>query len=101
MGHRSAERIHENNATFREANERINTRAEELGVDLERIPFLCECPVEGCVEILRLTPAQYADVRRNPNWYMTANGHESAELPVGQVVARHDGYVVIEKHGNG
>jgi hypothetical protein len=101
VGDASAERIKQNNATFREANERINTRAQELGVDLERIPFICECPVEDCVEILHLTPAQYSDVRGNPDWYMTADGHESAERPVGEVVARHDGYVVIEKHGNG
>lgn len=28
---------------------------------------------------------------------MTAVGHQEAELPIGQVVARHDGYVVVEK----
>lgn len=101
MGNRSAERIQRNNETFREANERISTRAQELGVDLERIPFICECPVEDCVEIIHLTPAQYSEIRANPDWYVTVNGHESAERPVGEVVARHDGYVVIEKHRSG
>jgi hypothetical protein len=28
---------------------------------------------------------------------MTAVGHEEAERPLGEVVSRHDGYVVIEK----
>jgi hypothetical protein len=98
VGNPSAERIQQNNVTFREANERISSRTQELGAQLERIPFICECPVEDCVEIVHLTPAQYSDIRANPQWYMTATGHESAEKPVGQVVARHDGYVVVEKH---
>ena len=101
MEHGSTERIKKNNATFRDANEQISDRAHELAAGLERIPFICECPVEDCVEILHLTPAQYSDIRANPHWYMTANGHESREQPVGEVVARHDGYVVIEKNGDG
>ena len=91
------ERIKANNARFREANERIRGRADELGVEMERIPFLCECPVEDCVEILRLTPAEYAAVREHSRRFMTAVGHEAAEEPVGQVVAHRDGYVVVEK----
>ena len=56
------ERIKANNARFRDANERIRDRAGELGVEMERIPFLCECPVEECVEIVHLTPGEYAVV---------------------------------------
>jgi hypothetical protein len=97
----SAGRIQKNNATFREANERISSRAVELGAELARVPFICECPVEDCVEILHLTPQQYAEIRGNPRWFITAEGHESREQPVGEVVARHDGYVVIEKSVDG
>ena|SRR5437660_7711139 len=91
------ERIKANNARFRDANERIRGRADELGVEMERIPFLCECPVEECVEIVHLTRGEYAAVRENPTRFMTAVGHEAAEEPVGEVVARRDGYVVVEK----
>jgi hypothetical protein len=97
----STERIKANNATFREANERISSRAQELGAALERIPFICECPVEDCVEIVHLTPAQYGEVRKNPSWYMTAEGHEAADAPVAEVVVRNDGYVVVEKRQDG
>ena len=97
MGSPSTERIRTNNKRFREANETIHGRAEELGADMQRLPFLCECPAEDCVEILRLTPAEYAAVREHGDRFMTAVGHEEAELPIGHVVARHDGYVVIEK----
>lgn len=91
------ERIKANNKRFREANETIRDRADELGVDMERIPFLCECPVEDCVEILRLTLAEYAAIRQDPSHFMTAVGHEENEKPLGNVVERNSTYVVIEK----
>jgi hypothetical protein len=94
---RTAERIQHNNKVFRQANERIRGAAEKYDHDLEQIPFLCECPVEDCVQIVRLTEDQYAAVRANPHHYMTAIGHEGAEKPVGRVVGRENGYVVVEK----
>jgi hypothetical protein len=97
MENLTAERIQHNNAVFREANEGIRRAAEQFDHELERIPFLCECPVEDCVEIVRLSEEQYAAVRASPRRYMTAVGHEAAEAPVGEVVARKDGYVVVEK----
>ena len=51
------ERIVRNNYTFREANEQIRARADEYDAPIERIPFLCECPVPSCTEVLRLTMA--------------------------------------------
>ena len=94
---RTSERIKHNNRVFREANERINKAAERYAHELERIPFLCECPVEDCVELVRLTKAEYSDVRSDPGHFLTAVGHEAAEEPVGKVVARNDGYIVIAK----
>jgi hypothetical protein len=93
----SVERIKANNERFREANEGIHERAESLGADMQKLPFLCECPIEDCVEILQLTHGQYTAVREHPNYFMTAVGHEENEKPVGVVVARNDGYVVVEK----
>ena len=91
------ERIVKNNFTFREANEQIRARADEYDHSIERIPFLCECPVPACAEILRLTLAEYADVRANPAHFFTAPGHEQADAPVGHVVSRENDYVVVEK----
>lgn len=97
MTDRTTARILHNNGVFREANERIRDAASKYEHRLEQIPFLCECPVEDCVEIIRLTEDEYAAIRANPHHYLTAVGHESAEEPVGEVVSRNDGYVVIEK----
>jgi hypothetical protein len=92
-----SDRIAKNNDTFREANEQIRERASHYAVEMERIPFLCECPVPTCVQIVHLTPAEYEAVRADAGHYMTAVGHEAAERPVGQVIARNDRYVVVEK----
>ena len=92
------ERIKANNNRFREANERIRDRAEALDAEMERIPFLCECPIEDCMEIGQLTRPEYGAVRRHPRRYITAVGHETADGPVAEVVSRKDGYVVVEKH---
>ena len=97
MSERTVERIRHNNEVFREANEAIRSSVEKYDHELAQIPFLCECPVEDCVEIIRLTDEQYAAVRANPSHFMTAVGHEGAEAPAGRVVAQNDGYVVVEK----
>ena len=97
MSERTEQRILRNNEVFKDANERIREAAERFDHALERLPFLCECPVEDCVEIIRLSRDEYTDMRANPNYYVTARGHESAEKPIGRVVAENDGYVVVEK----
>jgi hypothetical protein len=101
VGEPRVERIKANNQRFRQANESIRDRADAVGADMDRIPFLCECPVEDCVEILQLTRAQYAAVREHPRHFITAVGHEEAEKPVADVVSRNDGYVIVEKRADG
>ena len=91
------ERIVQNNHTFRDANEQIRARADEYDAPIERIPFLCECPVPACTEVLRLTLAEYGEVRANPAHFFTVPGHEDADAAVAHVVSREDGYVVVEK----
>jgi len=91
------ERIVKNNQTFRNANEQIRARADEYDAPIERIPFLCECPVPACAGVLRLTLAEYGEVRANPARFFTVPGHEDADAAVAHVVSREDGYVVVEK----
>lgn len=97
MADRTSERIQHNNNVFRDVNERIHDSANRYEHGLERIPFLCECPVEDCVEIIRLTQDEYSQIRADPRHFLTAVGHETAEEPVGKVVARNDGYIVVAK----
>ena len=96
----TTERIQRNNTVFREANERIAEAAERYDHRLERIPFLCECPVESCLDIVRLSRDEYSAVRASERRFLTAVGHEDAEGSVAHVVERNDGYIVVEKHGS-
>lgn len=91
------DRIVANNQLFRDANERIRSRLSEFDDPVEQIPFLCECAEEGCTTIVRLTSREYEAIRESPDAFFTADGHEDAEAPVGHVVARYEGYVVVKK----
>jgi hypothetical protein len=99
MGDGSAERMAANEATFREANERIQQRAQELEFS-EPVPFLCECGEPGCREILRLTLGEYEQVRGGGGArFFVLPGHEDVAGSSGRVCERKDGFVVVEKVG--
>jgi hypothetical protein len=91
------ERIVKNNHTFREANEQIHAKAGEYNAPVERVPFLCECPIPSCIGILRLTLAEYERIRANPAHFFTIPGHEQADVAVGRVVSSENEYVIVEK----
>ena len=81
------ERLAENEILFRNVNERI----KELQSDqwhLEQIDFMCECADESCTQVVRLPAKEYERIR--------SPGHEVADVE--DVVERHDGYLVVEKH---
>ena len=98
-----AERVARNDATFREANEKIRAAAEVLATTIERVPFICECAEERCVEVVRLDLDEYGEIRSNPRWFLNVPGHEVAARGWGKVVAAReaggDEYVIVEKVG--
>ena len=92
---RSEQRAARNEALFREANERIDRRRRELHVE-DPTPYICECSREGCMEIVRMSAAEYLAVRDDPTHFLQVRGHaDQTEF----VAAEHDGYVVVEKTG--
>src|SRR5215218_576175 len=97
VAERTQERIAKNNTIFRDANEHIRAKAEEYQSDIERIPFLCECPREDCTELVPLTTSEYSEVRSNDSHFFMVPDHADAERPLGTVVQREDGYVIVEK----
>jgi hypothetical protein len=94
-----AERVARNDATFRAANERIRAAAETLDTTIERVPFICECADERCVEIVLLELRDYREVRANPRWFVTVPGHHGPASNSVETVAARDGYVIVEKVG--
>jgi hypothetical protein len=93
-----AVRLAENEAIFREANETIDSRAEELDFE-DRVPFLCECGDPSCHEIVRVRRNEYAGVRAAPTDFLILPAHEDAATIAGSTVERHDDYLVVRKQG--
>jgi hypothetical protein len=93
------ERIAQNDASFRHANERINAAAGAYDMDTP-VPFLCECADPKCVEIVRLELDQYEEIRADSRHFLNVPGHERAAQGAAVVVAERDGYVIVEKIGH-
>ena len=62
MGEMSAERVARTDATFREANEKIEAVAESIEVE-DSVPFLCECADMGCTDVISLSLGDYEEIR--------------------------------------
>jgi hypothetical protein len=93
------ERIARNDATFREANERIEAVADEHGFG-DPVPFICECAELRCTELIQLPIEEYRYVRTNPRWFINVPGHQVAMQGAGSVVEERDGYLIVEKEGH-
>jgi hypothetical protein len=85
----------ENEAAFREANERIEAAAIELNPPLERVPFLCECDDVACRELIPLTCEEYEHVRTDGAVFVVAPGHWNGS----EILEERDTYAVIRKVG--
>jgi hypothetical protein len=93
---RSAAQAAENEDTFRNVNERLEEKADELGIGTERTPFLCECEDEGCTNVLLLRREDYEGVRAHPARFVVAPGHQEED---DELIREEAGFSVIEKHG--
>jgi hypothetical protein len=82
-------------ATFREANERIREAERELHPPLDRVPYLCECEDTSCREPIRLERDEYERVRSDPTWFVLVPGHPTT----GEVVRACGDYVIARKTG--
>jgi hypothetical protein len=92
------ERIARNDATFREANQRLAATPVHQQSD-DPLVFLCECADRRCTAIIRVRRGEYRLVRSQPRWFVCAPDHESDADRSVRVIRRGDGYVVVEKTG--
>jgi hypothetical protein len=90
------ERIAENEAAFRAANDRIRAWPEnEEASATQGILFLCECGDSQCFDRVTLSRSEYEAVRADSAHFALLPGHEVPEAE--RVVEVHDGFVVVEK----
>jgi hypothetical protein len=94
----SAERSAKNEARFRELNEELERRRIELlgDGDDRATPFLCECERMSCTAVVLLTLAEYEVARGSRRRFLICPQHVADNA---EVVARHDGYWLVEKQG--
>ena len=91
-------RLVENEAMFREINERIEAIAASQGPeDGHLYEFLCECSNRDCTLRVELTVSVYESVRRESTQFLVAPGHELPEIE--DVVSRGVGFQVVRKRG--
>jgi len=77
---------------FREVNDRIVELGSRFGFRDETLELICECDDGCCTEHLSIASAEYQQVRTSKARHVVIAGHEHS----GRVVARGDGYVVVE-----
>ena len=88
------ERLANNEALFRAANERMADWDERHATHEEEL-YLCECADPGCREKLALTREQYEHVRADSRHFAVRRGHEVPDVEV--VVEEIDDWVIVEK----
>jgi hypothetical protein len=93
---RDVETAIRNERLFREANERIAERRDELDVVDAPTPFLCECEDEACTAIVRLGAEDYRRIREQPYTFVIVPGHPTIGFPT---ELAGDGWQCVSKEG--
>ena len=88
----------ENEALFREVNERIRELNEALPPALNTA-WTCECSNARCLELVELTPDEYEAVRARPERFLVYPDEAHVAPQEERVVERHARYWVVEKLG--
>jgi hypothetical protein len=87
----------ENEAWFREVNERLEERAEKLSRTAETFEVVCECAREECTERIAVSFRDYEAVRDDPKRFLVIPGHVDPTCE--RVVGAREGFQVVEKLG--
>ena len=90
------QRLAQNEALFREVNERVETLAHQLGPNVP-YEFLCECANAECTFRLTLPLKVYESVRAEPQQFVVLPLHYTPEVE--DLVLKEDAYWVVRKTG--
>jgi hypothetical protein len=92
-------RVGENEALFREVNERIEELDATFGVQRREFTIVCECGLVTCAEHIAIAHDEYRELRENPTWFALIPGHE--DTSVESVIDERHGYLIVQKHEGG
>jgi hypothetical protein len=88
-------RVGQNEALYRQVNERIEDLNEVFGTVTGDFAIVCECGNLNCMEQLSIPREVYERTRTNPTRFIVKAGHEEREIE--EIVEAEDGYLVVEK----
>ena len=89
-------RLAQNEALFREVNERVDAVAHRLGADVPHA-FICECANADCTFRLTLPASVYESVRSDPSQFVVLPLHYTPEVE--DLVVQEETYWVVRKTG--
>jgi len=94
----SARRRALNQAVSRDTNEAVEEMATAWEPPADPLDVRCECSRAGCDAILRLTLAEYEEVRSEPRHFVVLHEHVDPELD--RVIGTIRSYALVEKVGD-
>lgn len=89
-----AQRLAENEALFRLANERMADWEEQHTDEVTELYF-CECADTECREKVELRRGDYERTRSDSRQFVIVPGHEMPEVE--DIVERHEGWEIVAK----
>lgn len=84
----------------RAGNDRIAEKAKRLQF-LSRVPMLCECSAADCHTIVMVSLDEYEEIRRDPDNFLVAPGHELESSETQSETARFVVRRAPSRTGNG
>lgn len=89
--------VAENEVRFRALNERLSASGAAWEGRDGVLSIVCECGDEDCTEPIELRPDEYESVRADETQFAVVPAHVRRDVE--DVVAEHDGWVVVRKRG--
>jgi hypothetical protein len=90
----------ENEALFREVNERLKERMEDDSAWALPSEWICECADPECTERIEMSLLEYEDLRSAPTHFAVAPNREHVFTDVERIVEEREDYWVVEKLGD-
>jgi hypothetical protein len=87
-----------NQSLFRAVNEKLRELNQGFSDVTETYVIACECADTTCVETLHIVMAEYVEVREHSNRFVVLAGHVFRDVE--RVVARNDGYAIVENNAS-
>src|SRR4029453_10480995 len=96
----SERRVGENQALFRDVNERIEAGKQGRTAWVTISPWGGECLDETCTERIMLTLEEYEELRANPTHFAVVADDKHVAPEAERIVEKHERYWVVEKVGD-